>query len=102
VAKSAAAAAALLAAALRPDAPWRAVLGHPADPEVEIRASLPGVSKEVLAFYRSAGLPLIRDDVLMQLDQEPRNALGVGDSSGLGAYPGHPEDVYAWLAPMCF
>jgi ribosomal protein S18 acetylase RimI-like enzyme len=99
VARTPEAAAALLAAVLRSDAPWRAVLGHPAEPEVEIRASLPGVSKEVLAFYRSAGVPLVMDDVLMQLDLAPRNAEG---ASSAEPYPGHPEDVYAWLAPMCF
>jgi len=102
VATSPSAAAALFAAVLRPDAPWRTVLGHPAEPEVEIRASLPGVSKEVLAFYQSAGLPLVRDDVLMQLDLEPDNAMDGGDDSRPGAYPGRHEDVYAWLAPMCF
>ena len=89
-------AAALLATVLGEDAPWRSVLGQPRDQEVELRASVPGVTEEILAFYRSVGLPLVKDDVLMRLDLA-RNGEGA-----LLPYPGEARYVYAWLAPMCF
>ena len=108
VARSDAAAAALLASVLREDAPWRAAISSELHPAVEIRASLPGVSNDILAFYQSAGLPLTRDDVLMQLDLEmsapenvheaPRTQL----ADELLPYPGDPAMVYSWLAPMSF
>ncbi len=102
VARTPEAAAALLAAVLRDDAPWRAVLGNPAEPEVEVRASLPGVSKEVLAFYQSVGITLIRDDVLMQLDLARQRLGGESELGTPSPYPGCPDTVYAWVAPMCF
>jgi ribosomal protein S18 acetylase RimI-like enzyme len=102
VASTPAGAAALLAAVLRADAPWRAVLGYPDEAEVEIRAALPGVSQEVLAFYQSAGLTLVRDDVLMQLDPAPQRQGGESEPETPSPYPGCPDTVYAWLAPMCF
>jgi GNAT superfamily N-acetyltransferase len=100
VARNQAAAAALLAAALGEDAPWRAVLGHPVDSEVELRASVPGVADEILAFYRSAGLSLVKDDVLMQLDTTTTNH--DTHRRAVRSYPGEARYVYAWLAPMCF
>jgi hypothetical protein len=101
IARDQAVAAALLAKALGEDAPWRSVLNQPCDSEVEVRASLPGVTEEILAFYRSVGLPLVKDDVLMQLDLTM-----TGEERGKGTtflpYPGEAKYVYAWLAPMCF
>jgi hypothetical protein len=71
---------------------------------------MPGVADNNLAFYRAAGLEPHEDDVLMQLDlQAPVPA---NDSPGSMVrseapaaplpYPGDPEQVYAWLAPMTF
>jgi GNAT superfamily N-acetyltransferase len=99
IARNQAVAAALLAAALGEDAPWRSVLNQPCDSEVEVRASVPGVTEEILAFYRSVGLPLVKDDVLMQLDPA---ITGIGKETTFLPYPGEARYVYAWLAPMCF
>jgi ribosomal protein S18 acetylase RimI-like enzyme len=113
VARNQAAAAALLAAVLREDAPWRSALNRSIHSEVEVRASMPGVADENLGFYRSAGLELHEDDVLMQLDlgaRAPTDVPGGSEalskrrelSSPLPPYPGDPRQIYAWLAPMCF
>jgi hypothetical protein len=100
VARNQAAAAALLVSALREDAPWRAVLDHPADSEVEVRASVPGAAEEILEFYQSAGLELVKDDVLMQLNLATGGEGAREESTQ--SYPGEARYVYAWLAPMCF
>ena len=111
IARNQAAASALLAAVLGEDAPWRSALNRSVDSDVEVRASVPGVADENLAFYRSVGLELDEDDVLMQLDLGARAPTDVRGpevskrrelSSPLPPYPGEPRYVYAWLAPMCF
>jgi ribosomal protein S18 acetylase RimI-like enzyme len=111
IARNQAAAAALLATVVGEDAPWRQVVNPSAHSEVEVRASMPGVADDNLAFYRTAGLELHEDDVLMQLDlQAPVPSC---DSPGSTVrskqleapplpYPGDPGQVYAWLAPMTF
>jgi hypothetical protein len=73
---------------------------------------MPGVAHENLEFYRSAGLELHEDDVLMQLDLQATAPGGDSRASRDGSnrlerlapspYPGEPEQVYAWLAPMSF
>jgi len=111
IARNQAAAAALLATVVGEDAPWRQVVNPSAHYEVEVRASMPGVADENLAFYRTAGLKLHEDDVLMQLDLHA--PVPAGDSPGFTVrskqleapplpYPGDPGQVYAWLAPMTF
>jgi hypothetical protein len=111
IARNQAAAAALLLAVAREDAPWRQVLHPSVHSEVEVRASMPGVAQENLEFYRTAGLELHEDDVLMQLDLKatvPAVAPGSTDrfkqveQLQLSPYPGDPRQVYAWLAPMSF
>ncbi|MGO8948715.1 MAG: GNAT family N-acetyltransferase [Ktedonobacterales bacterium] len=108
VARNQSAAAALLAAVLCEDAPWRRALDPDVHPEVEIRASVPGISSEILAFYRSIGLPLHEDDLMMQLDlragfpTEGYESVQQAPVSKLPPYPGDPRVVYSWLAPMCF
>jgi hypothetical protein len=101
IARNQAVASALLAAALGEDALWRSVLNQPCDSEVELRASVPGVADEILAFYRSIGLPLEKDDMLMQLDLAMTGEEREKRTTFL-PYPGEAKYVYAWLAPMCF
>src|SRR5262249_20513523 len=68
VARSEAAAAATLAAALAEDAPWRSAIGGAAENDVALDVSLPGTSKNALALAGAIGLHVFEDDVLMQLD----------------------------------
>jgi hypothetical protein len=102
VARDPAAAAALLVAMLQGDAPWRAALDAATHPEVEVRASVPGVAKEIIAFYQSLGPTLTEDDVLMQLDLTTNFVSSANLPGQVLPYPGDPGEVYAWLAPMCF
>jgi hypothetical protein len=65
-----------------------------------------------LEFYRSVGLELHEDDVLMQLELKAPAPAGVSRGSADRSrwmeqlppppYPGDPQQVYAWLAPMSF
>jgi hypothetical protein len=112
IARNQAAAASLLLAVAREDAPWRRVLHPLVQAEVEVRASLPGLAQENLEFYRSAGLELHEDDVLMQLDLKASGSSSLSsgsldrstplEPSPPSPYPGDPGQVYAWLAPMTF
>lgn len=112
IARNQAAAAALLSAVAREDAPWRLALHPSVHSEVEVRASMPGVAHENLEFYRSVGLELHEDDVLMQLELKAPVPVGVSRGSTdrfmqveqlpPSPYPGDPQQVYAWLAPMSF
>ncbi len=108
VAKNQAAAAALLASVLREDAPWRRAVAPDVHEAVEIRAAVPGVADQILAFYRSVGLPLAEDDLIMQLDFGAQTPLGRYEPDQLKPmpellpYPGDPALVYSWLAPMSF
>jgi hypothetical protein len=106
IARNQAAAAALLSVVAREDAPWRLALHPSVHSEVEVRASMPGVAHENLEFYRSFGLELHEDDVLMQLELKAPVPAGVSRGSverlPLSPYPGDPGQVYAWLAPMSF
>jgi ribosomal protein S18 acetylase RimI-like enzyme len=112
IARNQAAAAALLLAVARDDAPWRQVLHPSVHSEVEVRASMSGVAHENLEFYRASGLELHEDDVLMQLDLKATIPAGVTPGSTdrfkpakqlpPSPYPGDPRQVYAWLAPMTF
>jgi ribosomal protein S18 acetylase RimI-like enzyme len=112
IARNQAAAAALLSAVAREDAPWRLALPPSVHSEVEVRASMPGVVRGNLEFYRSVGLELHEDDVLMQLELKATAPAGVSRGSDARSrwmeqlppppYPGDPKQVYAWLAPMSF
>jgi ribosomal protein S18 acetylase RimI-like enzyme len=112
IARDQATAAALLLAMSYEDAPWRLVLPPSVHSDVEVRASMPGVARENLEFYRSAGLELHEDDVLMQLNLQASGPASVSHFSTVKStqlerlppspYPGDPGQVYAWLAPMSF
>jgi ribosomal protein S18 acetylase RimI-like enzyme len=112
IARDQATAAALLLAMSYEDAPWRLVVPPSVHSDVEVRASMPGVARENLEFYRSAGLELHEDDVLMQLNLQASGPASVSHFSTVKStqlerlppspYPGDPGQVYAWLAPMSF
>jgi GNAT superfamily N-acetyltransferase len=95
VAKTAEVGAALLAAALRPDAPWRATNATSGAPQVSFSTS--AASVEALSLFRAIGGTLELDDVLMCLDLD-------SDISGELVRPiaEHPEWLYSWLAAMVF
>ena len=97
VAESDAAAAALLAALIAEDAPWRAAVArkeYSAQPPM-IHISPPGNNPAALALVKNAGVAVTLDDLIMRLD--------FPDATG-AIYPaGQRVDwVYAWLAPMVF
>ncbi|MGZ3639355.1 MAG: GNAT family N-acetyltransferase [Ktedonobacterales bacterium] len=94
-------AAALLAAILREDAPWRPLLGDAAETGAELFFSLPGTNRHALDLISDAGGHLVEDDLIMQLDfdvsgkptpaTEPRRHVAT-----------RPDWLYGWLAPMVF
>jgi GNAT superfamily N-acetyltransferase len=95
-------AAALLLAALAPDAPWQREMGMgPLEPQFFI--SLPGTSHEALALFAEVSGTLVEDDLIMRLDFAARTpgATTVG-GEGLPPIAAHPEWLYAWIAPMIF
>lgn len=99
VARDQATAAALLVAALSPDAPWRSEMGAgPLEPQLFI--SLPGANKEALSLFASAGGTLVEDDLIMRLDFDARNPQA--HAQALLSVAAHPEWLYAWVAPMVF
>ena len=90
-------AAALLAAALAEDAPWRAAIpgaahdgGALRPPTISI--SLPTTSARSIELLTTLGAPLEEDDLIMRLDFTPGETVA----------PTAPDSVYAWLAPMVF
>ncbi|MGH2515393.1 MAG: GNAT family N-acetyltransferase [Ktedonobacterales bacterium] len=99
VARDGATAAALLAAALAPGAPWRhEVEAHPTQREPQVFVSLPSTSAAALALFTAAGLTLVEDDLIMRLD------FAAAESETYEAPPlaERPDWLYAWLAPMVF
>ena len=66
VAKTAEVGAALLAAALRPDAPWQAGIACDGAPQVSFSTS--AASGEALSLFQAIGGTLELDDVVMRLD----------------------------------
>jgi predicted GNAT family N-acyltransferase len=95
VAKTAKIGAALLAAALRPDAPWQVGIAENYEPQVSFSTS--AASAEALSLFQAIGGTLKLDDVVMRLDFD-------GDISGESVRPiaEHSEWLYAWLAAMVF
>jgi predicted GNAT family N-acyltransferase len=87
--------AALLAAALHPDAPWQA--GIVGNNESQISFSTSAESAKALSLFRAVGGTLELDDVVMRLDLD-------GDLSGELVRPiaEHSEWLYSWLAAMVF
>ena len=99
VARSPAGAAALLAALLAPQAPWRASLAAHGEPA--LTASLPGYNPDALLLWQSAGGASELGDVIMQLDfgGAPGRA---PDKGPLRPFAPHPEWTSAWLSSMTF
>lgn len=97
VARSDAAAAALLGGLIAEDAPWRSVvskLPNGSQPPV-IHISPPGYNPAALALLRNAGVDIFLDDLIMRLD--------FPDASGtIHPAPQQMAWAYAWLAPMVF
>jgi len=94
VAKTPEAGAALLGAALRPDAPWQA--GIAGDSESQVSFSTSAASAGALSLFQAIGGALELDDVVMRLDFDSDlfNEPGPGGA--------HPEWLYSWLAAMTF
>src|SRR5262249_22703529 len=101
VAGDEAAAAAVLAAALADDAPWRAAVGGAADQDIALDLSMPGTSKSALKFAADIGLHVFEDDVLMQLDLHD-DGTNPAAPEELRQPATHPEWIYAWVASMVF
>ncbi len=94
------AAAALLAAALAPQAAWRERM----DPSIEPRILAAVDRRDALALLGSAGATLVEDDIVMQLDFAPDSPCESINATGGTPQPvaKHPDWLYAWLAPMVF
>jgi GNAT superfamily N-acetyltransferase len=99
VAKTPEAGAALLAAAVRPDAPWQAGIAGDNEPQVSFSTS--AASAEALSLFHAIGGTLELDDVVMQLDCDTSS---VSDQTGASSRPiaEHSEWLYSWLAAMVF
>jgi ribosomal protein S18 acetylase RimI-like enzyme len=97
VATSDAVAAALLAALLAEDAPWRAVVAHASnanEPPV-VLLSPPGNNPAALTLLRNARIEIIVDDLIMRHD--------FADASGVIHPAAQQVDwLYGWLAAMVF
>jgi GNAT superfamily N-acetyltransferase len=95
LAKTSEVGAALVAAALRPDAPWQAGIVGDNEPQVSFSTSAAGA--EALSLFESIGGTLELDDVVMRLDF-------ASDTPGESVRPiaEHPEWLYSWLAAMVF
>lgn len=104
VAENDAAAAALLAALIEDEAPWRATLSQRSDGRTEgsqpvtkpvIHVSPPGDNPAALTLVRNANIELELDDLIMRCD--------FADASGAVHPAAQRLDwVYAWLAAMVF
>lgn len=94
-------AAALLAAILREDAPWRPLLGDDADGDAELFLSLPGTNRHTLDLVAAAGGHLVEDDLIMQLDFDAAGKPTPAAEARRPVAP-HPDWLYGWLAPMVF
>jgi GNAT superfamily N-acetyltransferase len=97
VASAPAAAAALLAALLDRQAPWRAVVAPGRSSTLAV--SMPGYNPDALILWQLTGAPVELDDLIMQLD--------FGDAPDLTPAAGpprpfapHPEWTYAFLSSM--
>lgn len=94
-------AAALLAAILRNDAPWRPLLDDAAEADAELFLSLPGVNHYALDLIAASGGHLVEDDLIMQLDFEASGNPTPATEPRRPVAP-HPDWLYGWLAPMVF
>jgi GNAT superfamily N-acetyltransferase len=102
VAKSDTVGAALLEAALSPDAPWRARTTT-LDDEPHVYLSTSAASHAALALFGAIGGALEEDDIVMRLDFADETPDGTASASQrLRAIAEHPEWLYSWLAPMVF
>jgi predicted GNAT family N-acyltransferase len=106
VAKTAEVGAALLAAALHPDAPWLAEIASVGDPQVSdppVSFSTSAASVEALSLFRAIGGTLELDDVVMRLDFDSDISSEPGPvNTTLRPVAEHPEWLYSWLAAMVF
>jgi GNAT superfamily N-acetyltransferase len=101
VAKTAEVGAALLAAALRPDAHWQA--GIAANSDLRVSFSTSAASTEALSLFRAIGGTLELDDVVMRLDLDSDMSAEPGlVNATLRPTAAHPEWLYSWLAAMVF
>lgn len=90
--------AALFAAIMADDAPWRGALPETDASALDLRLSLPPLTDAGFALFAQCGLRLERDDLLMRLDLRQ----GVPSGSVAWSIAPHPEWVWGWLAPMVF
>ncbi len=97
VARSDEAAAALLAALIAEDAPWRLAVARESDgaQSPALHISPPGNNPAALTLLKNAGVEIVLDDLIMRLD--------FPDASG-AIHPAHQrvEWLYGWLAAMVF
>ena len=101
VAKTAEVGAALLAAALRPDAPWQTGIASDCAPQVSFSTS--AASTEALSLFQAIGGTLELDDVVMRLDFDSDISGEPGlMNATLRPIAEHPEWLYSWLAAMVF
>jgi hypothetical protein len=101
VAKMPKAGAALLATALRPDAPWQAGIAANSDPQVSFSTS--AASAEAISLFRAIGGTLELDDVVMRLDLDSDISGEPGlMNATLRPIAERPEWLYSWLAAMVF
>jgi GNAT superfamily N-acetyltransferase len=97
VARTAAAAAALLATLLDPQAPWRGAIAMESAPT--LTASMPGYNPDALMLWQLAGAEVKLDDLIMQLDFD--DAPGIAPAAGPPRpFAPHPEWMYAFLSSM--
>jgi GNAT superfamily N-acetyltransferase len=101
VAKTAGVGAALLAATLRPDAPWQA--GIAKNNGCQVSFSTSAASAEALSLFRAIGGTLELDDVVMRLDfdSDISGETGLANAT-MRPIAEHPEWLYSWLAAMVF
>jgi GNAT superfamily N-acetyltransferase len=99
VAKTPEAGAALLGAALRPDAPWQAGIAENNEPRISFSTS--AASAEALSLFQAIDGTLELDDVVMRLDFDGGTSSGPGpENASSRPIAIHPEWLYSWLAAM--
>jgi GNAT superfamily N-acetyltransferase len=101
VAKTVEVGAALLAAALRPDAPWQA--GTAGNNGRQVSFSTSAASVSALALFQAIGGTLELDDVVMRLNLDSDMPAEPGlVNVALRPIAEHPAWLYSWLAAMVF
>jgi GNAT superfamily N-acetyltransferase len=103
-AKNVEAGAALLEAALSPNARWRETITAGDEPHVHFSTS--AASARALDLFRAAGGKILVDDVVMQLDFDEGASSESSESDVEDAetrpVAEHLEWLYSWLAPLIF